>query len=503
MSGGAPAARLARLAELLGGRMGLDFTSRRRSELQRGICSAAPELGFADADECVRSLLSAPINPRQIEILAGHLTTGETYFFRDQALFDVLEKQVLPALIDARRGREQRLRIWSAACCSGEEAYSLAITVRNALPDLAHWQVIVQGSDINPRFLSKAESAVFGEWSFRGTASGFKERYFVPTDDGRWRVRREFREMAQFFLLNLAEDVYPALLNQTNATDLVLCRNVLIYFTPERAARVVHKLAHCLVDGGWLVLGPNELHHAMVPELVPVQFPGAILFRKDASQSRATESPPTHGTLASPSAPSISPVARCSIAATESVGGAPLASTSAEAVILDEESSSVLAYEPGHDHCEQGGNADAARMLGAGGDTATEWALRARTYANQGRLDEALTSCERAIAADKCNPVSHYLHAIILQELGALADARSAYRRALYLDPQFVLAHFGLGNLAVGGGDFGVAGRHFDNAAALACTFAPEALLPEGEGLTAGRLVGIIDTLKDIRKVPR
>lgn len=485
----AASAHIARITEVLARQMGLSFTPRHRTELERGMRSASSEFGFDDVDECIRWLLSAPLTQDQIAVLASHLTIGETYFLRDRALFDILETRVLPELIASRRGSGRRLRIWSAACCSGEEAYSLAIVVRKALPDLAQWKVTIQGSDINPRFLHKADQAVFTDWSFRGTSPAFKEGYCVRTEDGRWQLRREIREMVNFFYLNLAEDVYPSLLNQTNATDLILCRNVLIYFTPERAAQVVRNLAHCLVEGGWLLLGPNELSHVAQPELVPVHFPRGILYRKDSSRARAPENRPPATPASPPNAPDLSSIWPNAAAAAEDVPRGPAP--------LDRMQSSTAAYEQALGLYAQGRYVEAAELI-ANVDTPAAWALLARAWANMGRLADALASCERSIVADKCNPVSHYLQGVILHEHGAKDKALSAYRRALYLDPQFVLAHFALGNLARDQGEPAAARRHFDNALMLARMHAPEAHLAEGEGLTAGRLAEIIGALQQI-----
>src|SRR5438093_4761124 len=118
---------LARLSDSLAARVGLYFPEQRWSDLARGIASAAAELGFRDAASCAEWSVSAPLNETQVEVLAGHLTVGETYFFRDKKIFAALEQRVLPELIAARRGKEQRLRIWSAGCCTGEEPYSIAI----------------------------------------------------------------------------------------------------------------------------------------------------------------------------------------------------------------------------------------------------------------------------------------------------------------------------------------------------------------------------------------
>ena len=127
------------LTELIAERMGLHFPRERWGDLQRGLAGAAQELGFEDAAACVTCLLSAPPTKAQLQVLASHLTIGESYFFRDRQTLEAFADNILPELIRARRGRDQRLRIWSAACCTGEEPYSLAILLHQRLPDLREW----------------------------------------------------------------------------------------------------------------------------------------------------------------------------------------------------------------------------------------------------------------------------------------------------------------------------------------------------------------------------
>ena len=218
----------ARLSGLIAEQMGLHFPHERLVDLQRGLAGAAEDFGFDDIAACADWLLSTPLNKAQLQVLATHLTIGETYFFRDKKSFDVLASSVFPALIHARRGRERRLRLWSAACCSGEEAYSLAILLHQVLPDLADWHVTILATDINPVFLRKAVAGSYGEWSFRDTAAGFKERYFTRTEDRRYTIRPEIQKLVTFEHVNLVEDVYPSLATDTNARDIIFCRNVLM-----------------------------------------------------------------------------------------------------------------------------------------------------------------------------------------------------------------------------------------------------------------------------------
>ena len=223
---------LAQLSQFVASRMGLNFPQERWDDLANGMASAAQGQGSRDAEAYVQWLLSSPLTRREIETLASHLTVGETYFFREKSSFDILEEQVLPELIRLHRGDAMRLRIWSAGCCTGEEPYSVAMLLDMMIPDLADWNVTILATDINPRFLEIASAGVYGEWSFRAIPPGIRERYFTPLPGGKMQLAQRIRRMVTFSFLNLAEDVYPSLVNNTNAMDVVLCRNVLMYFTP-------------------------------------------------------------------------------------------------------------------------------------------------------------------------------------------------------------------------------------------------------------------------------
>jgi chemotaxis protein methyltransferase CheR len=149
--------------------------------------------------------LAAPLTKTHLQVLASHLTVGETYFFREKKTFEILTASIVPDLIRNRRGCGQRLRIWSAACCTGEEPYSLAILLHQIIPDFTDWHVTILATDINERFLQKAAAGVYGEWSFRESPAGFKERYFHRTADGRHAILPEIKKQVIFVMAPLKD----------------------------------------------------------------------------------------------------------------------------------------------------------------------------------------------------------------------------------------------------------------------------------------------------------
>jgi chemotaxis protein methyltransferase CheR len=235
---------LSQLSGFITARFGLHFPKKRWRDLERGITGAAGDFGFDDISSCIRWLITAQLTKSQLDILVCRLTIGETYFFRERKSFDVLEARILPALINSRRGKEQRLRIWSAGCSTGEEAYSIAILLYRLIADLPQWNITILATDVNPASLCKADRGEYSDWSFRGIPQWIKEKFFSRNAEGRFEVADTIRKMVTFASLNLADDPFPSLINNTNAMDIIFCRNVLMYFAPHQVKKVIDNFHH-------------------------------------------------------------------------------------------------------------------------------------------------------------------------------------------------------------------------------------------------------------------
>lgn len=487
-----------RVSEWIAASLGLHFPPERWEDLKRGMGEAAKEFGFEDVAGLADRLLSVELSNGQLQVLASHLTIGETYFFRDPMILEALATHVLPGLIHSKRGRDQRLRLWSAGCCTGEEPYSLAILLDQRFPELRDWHVTITATDINPRFLNKAGVGHYGEWSFRDAPAGLKERYFNRAADGRLAIRPEIKSRVTFANLNLVEDLYPSLLTDTNAMDLIFCRNVLMYFSPAQIAKVIGKFHSALAQGGWLVVSPSEASKTLFPQYGSVTFPGAILFQKtDAtlpggSIPQATELIPPPILDLPPEAPPESLPGWREPPPGGEVG--PAIDSPGSDLALAEDLFQKGRYESVADLLSTGMS---ARSVGPEG-----FPFLIRALANQGRLEEALASCDRWTAADKLDPIARYWRAMVLLELGDRAGARSTLQRAIYLRADFVLAHFALGNLARSLGKTLEAEKHFSITQELLRGHGQGDLLPESEGITAGRLTEVVASLTSLENAP-
>ncbi|MFH0976463.1 MAG: CheR family methyltransferase [Spirochaetota bacterium] len=483
---------MARLADVISERTGLCFPSERWTDLERGLRSAMPELGFSGLTEMYKWLLTADPVRRETEILASHLTIGETYFFRDRAFFNSLRNTVIPELVDAKIKTSRSLRIWSAGCCTGEEPYSVAIMLREIIPDISEWNITLLATDINRRFLNKAINGIYNQWSFRQTSDDVRERFFVNAGNNLFSINNEIVSMVKFSILNLVEDVYPSLLNNTNAMDLIICRNVLMYLKAGQAAEVVRRLYNSLVSRGLLSISPVE-HSAAIAEYFDAEnIDGVTLYRKALNVRQKavnTQKPETekheswHNHISEVKHPEIQAVTTV-IKETESQDESES--------IPDKWSEAGTLYNSGD---YTGAIGILTQLEKQGRAEAREMALLASCYANRGMLADARSWCEAAIVRDKLNPRLYYLLSVILHEQGETEQAETAFRKTLYLDPEFALAFFALGNIAAQKGDFKTAEKHYRIVLELLKKFNPEDIIPGSEGMQVGKLSEIIRDL--------
>lgn len=483
------------LSEYVAGWLGLHFPKKRWSDLGRITCHAAQELGFEECETFLGRILSGQLAKEQEEIFAAHLTIGETYFFREQKSFDILENTILPGLIASRRGRDQRLRIWSAGCSTGEEPYSLAILLSRLLPDLHEWQITILATDINPRSVGKAVNGIYGDWSFRGVPQWLRQKYFTRTLDGKYEVPPAIKRMVTFSILNLADDSYPSLSTNTNAMDIIFCRNVLMYFEPKQHQQVIRNFQHSLLEGGWLVVSPCETAPVFSAFFELVMFPGASFYQNNEPGGKSRGFAPQ---FPSEIAAAPIPARLVPVDAAEPLPSVPFTvPQKLEPAVSIEQ---PVKYEDALVLYRLGCYEESAEMLSqllaqsAAGQPAfgKAVALMVQVQANRGEIALALEWVDKAIAIDKLNAELYYLRATIFQEQGEIPKALASLKQAIYLDHAFVMAHFALGTLSLQEGKPVEAGRHMENALALLKTFPADDPVPCAEGMTVARLAEII-----------
>jgi chemotaxis protein methyltransferase CheR len=267
-------------------------------QLTQAVEKAAASAERQDPTDFVRALcLEHQTDGPLLQQLIRRVTIGETSFFRHPEDLSWLSNDLFAKLLDAREAQGDRcLRLWSAGCASGEEAYSLAALAlaeieKRDSPDA--WQLSVLATDINSDALSTAKRALYGEWSFRGVGSSERSRWFQAEGD-RYAPIDAIRRPVSLAYLNLRDPIYPAIMTGTSALDLIVCRNVFIYFFPAMIAEALARFDQCLAPDGALLCGPSDLFEAQIPAGFR-RMPGAPhrLTRARENESRAVEHPQT------------------------------------------------------------------------------------------------------------------------------------------------------------------------------------------------------------------
>ena len=321
----------------------------------------------------------------ETEALIDAVVVPETYFFRDRNPFTSLGRYVREKWIPARGAR--LLRILSAACSSGEEAYSIAIVLHEA--GLKPGEYEIEGIDISRALLQKAERAVYSRHSFRGFPESLRNRYFLPAGS-EYVLIDIIRHAVRFIHGNLVDE---RVLANTHPYDIIFCRNLLIYLGAEARTRVVKTVERLMARDGLLFVGHAETSSFPALSFVPLEERGVFGFRKTETGAAAAETaaePPRQPIVASPPPAPNNPVS------VEQVRRPPAPAVKIPVGSLE----------------------------------------RAQQLADQGRLQEAAVFCERLLLVDAANPYAYCLLGTILHGMGNLGRAEECFNRAIYLDEQ-------------------------------------------------------------------
>ena len=378
----------------------------------------------------------------EINAAVGELTIGETYFFRQGEHFDQLRSIILPDLIERNR-ESRRLRIWSAGCATGAEPYSISMLLHlEFAARLRGWNVSILGTDINLEFLAQARTGCYTNWALREVPEEIKASCFRQ-EGNRWLLNSEFRHAVQFRYHNLAEDsTTPA--PDGLPFDLIFCRNVMIYFSPERIHSVADRFFDLLAEGGWLLVGHAELSIDTFHRFEFVRGPEMTAYRKPPDTQVPQGQPPSW-----------------------------------EPWVSEE-------FVPGHTY---------APALSAGVEvesppqvSASVSVEDARIRADQGDWNGASAICRSVLGADPLNAQARFVLAMVLSHTQSAASAVAELRRAIYADRNFVLAYYYLGTLLQAGGNLPAARKAFRNTMHLLHERDPDEPLPSGDGITAAEL---------------
>jgi len=424
--------------------------------------------------------------------LLNHLTVNHTYFFRNEPQFKTLKEKILPEVIASKtvrmrtnpRGTEEKpsLRIWSAGCSTGEEPYSIAIVVKEAIPDLKNWNIKIVATDASTSALEAARKGTYGQNSMRLVSKERRDLYFIErTGIGRkaeYEIRDMIKNMVRFGYFNLMEENYPA------EFDIIFCSNVTIYFEIETTMRVMDKISHSLHDDGYLFIGYSESLQFISNKFKMLDWEDAIYYRKRKAKEVLSETkvPVLQGAEVDRVLEEISrKELEAQLKEFKSPETKPVKN-------IDELLTEVIKHLHTKKYYVALDLVEQAHEMNR--DAVEPYYLEAEALSSLGRFEEAKDKLKTALQLNPLFAPAHYLFGSLFNEEGKVEEAKKSFKKALYLNKDFTLAHFSLANIYKSEGKPNEAIREYRNTLNILAKNAPDDIIAYSGGFSAVAVAG-------------
>ncbi len=428
--------------DLIRERCGIDLSKSQIDSLRISLLARTSEKHSLDYISYYEFLKSHPGGKEEFKELINLITINETSFFRQQQHFEILRNYIIPEIV--RTKKEKKLNIWSAGCSTGEEPYSIAITIKEYFPGLSKWQVRILATDVSKKALSAAKEAEYGTHTLRLVERRILDKYFEHINNESYQLKKEIRDMVCFGYHNLIKEPYPILI--MSDWDIIFCRNVTIYFNIESTKRVLDNFYNSLGDNGYLFIGYAEMIQHVTKKFKVTKRDGVFFYRK--SQQKESE---THY-AAMTVAPSLTKRLK------DFLPHSPLKIEQSDDEILRRATSLFKEEEYTLARTE------AEKLIARNPANIAARLLKVQIYANDKEYAKAEEECLLAIKINQMNESAHYLLGIIYEGQNRLERAIDEYRKTIYIDKDFVLAYFNLANIYRKQGRIKEASREFRNA---------------------------------------
>ncbi len=448
---------LEQFSRLIEERTGLSARTRAETDLENLLT----QLSGGDLVSFYQTLRLGKLFDPAWQTVIQALTIGETYFFRDEASFKLLRSSLLPEFIRRRRQEHRyELRIWCAGCATGEEPYSLAMTLLDILPDLPDWSIMLIGTDINAQALAQAREGSYRDWAFRQPAADYQSRFFVR-EPGGWRIKPVLRDMVTFQQASLLHT--PPM----TQCDLILCRNVLIYLSREQIGALEDRFYKALNPGGWLLLGSSEAIRSQRERWITQVLPDLVYYQKPVD---ARWQPIIRHNRPIPHVIDQSDTLLMPSLAYQTALASVRAKQLDEAEILLD------------------------RLLMEQPDFIPARILLVYILASRQAAAEAHAQLDTVLNQDSLQSDAHYLRATLYLEAGQPEEAEKSLRAALYCQRDHPLATVMLGNLYASTGRNRLAVRFWQSARDLLRDLPSDAPVTDLTDMTAGTLGTLIQS---------
>lgn len=498
---------LSQLVDLIATTLGIRLQPHHQETLREKIISCMKASGCSSLPDFCQQLTAPEQTARNAawQVLIEALTITESYFFRDQGQFELLRNQILPELIERKRRlspawSKPSLRLWSAGCSTGEEAYSLAILVQELLPDYQAWNLLILATDINQPSIEIAQQGIYRDWSFRLLAPETKHRYFRQHKKG-WEIDPTIRKMVSFRPGNLVKDPYPDAQNQIDDLDLILCRNVFIYFDAQAISLVLEKFYHALAPGGVLLTGHTELHGQSTEKFQVISLPKSVVYQHPVvtdslhpNASKLNLQPPVLKKLEK-TEQNIIAQKPDSFSTDKKISGLPLISQLERVQKTLLEQAKQLLGQKAYAEVIQ----VAKHLISLDPHSFQTYCLMAEAYANLGYYADANQAGQQAIQRNPLAIEPYLILADVAEEQGDLNAAKHFLKRVIYLCPTSAQAYFELGCLYEQEGNKKQAQKTWRSLLEILKNLPPEQGIDANQKMTVAELQ--IQVLKNLAKV--
>ncbi|MHB0914075.1 MAG: CheR family methyltransferase [Thermoleophilia bacterium] len=433
-----------RFRTLINNASGIYFDRGKMDLLRYGLSERAEVIGAGELGEYYDFLTNDEHREEELRQLLSHLSVQETHFFRNLPQFDALRKYVIPEIARRKATGSRKLKFWSAGCSTGQEPYTIAMSIMDVLPDPQNWEIQVLATDLNDHALEVAEQGWYPASKTTGLDRDHLNRYFIEKDNG-YQAKDSLREMVHFSRHNMVTESLP--IQVFGTCDVVFCRNVIIYFTHQTAKHVIELFFDILNPGGYLFLGHSETLWKMSAKYSLVEMGDAFIYKK--SLPRAVDGRrfiADRRMRERPLPPGVDKDRRVSSGRRDEVSSQDLL---------------ISAQKPDRQEPADDEKAKAAVPE----DALAKLCGTCRQLFALGEYAKVVEALEDMVNGRCTDGECHFLLGLAQEKLEDHEAAIASYRKAVYCDSSHSLAFFHLANLLEQTGKLKLAVREYRNAA--------------------------------------
>lgn len=471
--------------------LGIFFDSSKKNDLERQMKTAYRESGFDSEDQFKEYLLKGDFDKDKIYLLSQFLTVGETYFFRENKVLEILRFKLIPEKLEEE---EEKIVFWSASCSTGEEPYSLAIILKEYFPSVFE-RCLIYATDINSVFLKKAKEGIYRNWSFRNSPEYYRKTYFIDRGEGYFEIKPFIKEKVRFGFLNLMDGSYPFPYNREEYFDFVFFRNTMIYFSVDSIKNVLTKIYRSLREKGYLITGLVETSLVNYNKFKPLVYEGIKYFQKDPGYTgeKVKESKYYSGSPGESKKIEVAKRKYERIKRTKFIVRDNLEVAKKEKIIS---SDSIFELFGKGEYTEVINLIEKIRSTDSYKELKSELKeklnfIYCNSLTNIGDINTAIRKCRKILAENKLDYKLHRLLSQLLLEIGDYPAALDHLNKAIFIKPDSPFLHFLRATVNTKMNNTEEARKDYNVTIEMLNKVEPESILEEADGLNAARIKDI------------